>query len=66
VPQDRQVLAVPREDAAAVREQEPLGPEVAANREQPILGEVDRRKREALVEPEHRHGAQHSRVSTAA
>ena len=56
MPQDRQVLGVPGEDALRVPEQQALGLEVAAEREESILGEVDRRKHQAFVEPEDRHG----------
>ena len=66
VPQDRQVLGVPGEDALRVAEQQALGPQIAAEREQSILGEVDRRKHEAIIEPEDRHPASVPRGGAAA
>ena len=55
MPQDRQVLGVPGEDALRVAEQQALGAQVAAEREEAILGEMHRRKHQAIVEPEDRH-----------
>jgi 6-phosphofructokinase len=55
VPQDRQVLGVPGEDALGVSEQQPLRLEVATERKEAVLGQVDRRKHETIVEPEDRH-----------
>jgi hypothetical protein len=58
MPQDRQVLRVPGEDALRVTEDQPLRTQIATEREEPVLGKVDWRKHEAIVEPEDRHGLQ--------
>ena len=64
VPEDRQRLVVPGEDPRSVGEQEPLGREIAADREQPVLGLVERREHERAPERADRHQARPRSRST--